>query len=188
MRCTLICWTLMAACNSDKANDTSAVVDSAENWWDVEESDTSVDNEIPEEEDEKPDEEKPDDTSIGAIWAAEVDTNLLTGTWTASYSGETVSCELHYEFDSISSIEDCEDCDFAYSLTLGVQVIDSDLGGCGELEDLSGQTVLYGQGGASIGTYQGIEYFSLMEPKNGDWVASDGYSGLGTDQWVFGLK
>ena len=46
----------------------------------------------------------------------------------------------------------------------------------------------YGNGGASLGEYQGVEYFTLYVGTQGSWSASTGYSGLGASAWTFGEK
>jgi len=129
--------------------------------------------------------------SLGDTWSASVELDLSSGAMTWERGTQDGDCTLKASFTTLEETDTCAECSFAAELTLGTWSVVSDTGGCEDIDDLlalEGQTTGYGNGGASLGEYQGVEYFTLYVGTQGSWSASTGYSGLGASAWTFGEK
>ena len=173
----------------------------ASEWWEEDGSntDTTATTDTPADTGDKPDDgvkpeddgDKPDEES-GEVdnWAATIDTELGTGTFT--YTKTTVSgedCQLSYPVLEANPLDTCADCTFAWDLLLGEVDITLDAGGCGDYAIISNHSLNYGQGSAVFAEYGGITYYDLYYSEDGEtWTSNDGYSSVDGTTWTFGAK
>ena len=66
------------------------------------------------------------------------------------YAGERLVCDISYPWLDPQMVDDCADCEFAYSATLGAPVVEVDEGACEEALGREGAVEHFGQGRTEV--------------------------------------
>ena len=119
------------------------------------------------------------------VWLAAIQTDLSAGTIDYVYTddGGAGSCQLQVTLEALASVDSCDDCSRAASMTVSAVSVISDEGACDLISDpitTKGSVLAFGQSTASLGEYEGIEYFELLQEKDGDEVATPHFEGPST--------
>ncbi|MBT4496189.1 MAG: DUF4249 family protein [Gemmatimonadetes bacterium] len=125
----------------------------------------------------------------------------LSGRGSIGFEKEVTSgdnCKLSYEITGATTVVPCADCSFAWEFTLGNLMVETDTGGCGDAEFLSGYTFRFAQGTEVISEEDDKPHYSLYmwEENEGleeGWeVVEGGWSfvpeeGEFAGRWLFGF-
>jgi len=185
---------LLFACRDDKTEKTidEPTEDSAEDWWDVEESEEDETSDPSEgDDDDKPDDgEKPDEGGPGLTFTGTLTLDSMDGMYELSYTDESLQkCEVNYGL-AAAEAEDCSDCSFAFEMTFGDAETVTDSDACADLDDLSGATMGFGNSSTLLTQFEGIDYYYLVIDDGSGWSSADGgYAAmLDENTWMFGSK
>jgi|GEM_PF-6752836 len=161
--------------SSNTASDASADDDAC--WWCVDGSDAQA----PETIDPGKDPGKGEGKKEYILWKGVFDTTTSKGEFSFEVQLEDRVCHVTYAVDSLESVGDCENCEFAYSFTVGDQVDATSPDLCPEGLNQEGTTRSYGHGTTDTG--YGMELLKLADD---GWTAV-GLSMVGKDEptWEF---
>lgn len=186
----------LIACEADGPDPVAEA--NTDNWWEVEgDNPASASNSIPSpaEDDKGKDESDKGDGApdVGKSWTCQIDTDSAEGTCTylvnTPDTGE--QCQLYIAVTELDTAEDCTSCSFAWNIILGeATIIAEEAEGCAEFAALEGSTLRFGQGNETVGSFGGVNYYTLLQQSEDTWtLLSNGYSNVKNETlWIFGAK
>jgi hypothetical protein len=123
----------------------------------------------------------------------------LSGRGSISFEKEVTSganCGLSYEITRATTVVPCAGCSFAWEFTLGDLKVETDTGGCGDAEFLSGYTFRFAQGTEVIAEEDDTPQYGLYmwkdESEVGWELLEGGWSSVPEEgefagRWIFGF-
>lgn len=188
---------LLAACGTQAPAPTEEP--QAENWWEVDAANSDSNNTVPPTSDGKDpnaaaDDDKDDTTSpTGKYWSCEIDTATSSGscTYNLNLPDTGAACTMEVQITQLAEVTNCADCSFAWDISTGVSTVTSEASdGCAAFSSYVEATFSFGQGSENVGSYQGVDFFSLYSGADAAWtVIEGGYSSVKNETlWTFGAK